>query len=251
MIFVPEKNRMNLEENRQREAFTLIELLVVIGIIAILAAITTGVIGLAKGTSQEKQITAKLDQLVTAIEQYKSKVGYYPPDHQLRTASGNPQYTQYGKIKVNPVLNSLYYELNGSLVEKNAGIFVALGDAVEQGLTQAQVEAWFGVDGIHNSAVESTSIKSIFDGIKSKDVVEVEGRVVRGNAMPGRVKLLSVPARWPRVIQDRNPLGNTEINVWRYNSSNPTNNPASYDLWAEIPIQNDNGEYELKVIGNW
>jgi hypothetical protein len=26
------------------------------------------------------------------------------------------------------------------------------------------------------------------------------------------------------------------VNPWRYNSSNPTNNPGSYDLWIQLSI---------------
>jgi hypothetical protein len=37
------------------------------------------------------------------------------------------------------------------------------------------------------------------------------------------------------------------VNPWRYVSTNPTNNPASFDLWAEVPINNK----EVRTIGNW
>ena len=36
------------------------------------------------------------------------------------------------------------------------------------------------------------------------------------------------------------------VNPWRYNSSNPSNNPNSYDLWAEIRVGD-----ETIIIGNW
>ena len=244
---------MNLRKNRNQDAFTLIEMLVVIGVIAILASITLGVISMAKNTSQEKRIQGQLNQLITAIEQYKSKVGFYPPDHQLRNALGNVMYTRYGKPQVNPVLNSLYYELRGSLVDISSQSFIALGDPVEYALGQNQVEGWFGVNGISNSGKSEDAIKSTFDGINESDVVEVDASDVKSSSRPiGSVRLLSVPVLWPRQIQDQNPLGNTTVNVWRYNSSNPTNNPASFDLWADIPVKNKStGEYELKVIGNW
>ncbi len=247
------KSRMNLRENRKRHAFTLIEMLVVIGVIAILASITLGVITMAKSTSQEKRIQGQLNQLITAIEQYKSKVGFYPPDHQLKNALGNVMYTRYGKPQVNPVLNSLYYELKGALVDISSESFIAIGDPVEYALGQNQVEAWFGVNGISNSGKSEDAIKSTFDGISESDVVLVSSSDIKSNTRPsGSVRLLSVPVSWPRQIQNKNPLGNTSINVWRYNSSNPTNNPASFDLWAEIPVKNKTtGDYELKIIGNW
>jgi hypothetical protein len=36
------------------------------------------------------------------------------------------------------------------------------------------------------------------------------------------------------------------VNPWRYVSTNPTNNPNSFDLWAEVPLGR-----EIKIIGNW
>jgi prepilin-type N-terminal cleavage/methylation domain-containing protein len=33
---------------------------------------------------------------------------------------------------------------------------------------------------------------------------------------------------------------------WRYNSSNPTNNPGSFDLWVELEIAG-----KKEIIGNW
>lgn len=253
MISVHKKSGMNLRENRNREGFTLIEMLVVVGVIAILASITLGVLSMAKGKSQEKRIEGQLNQLVTAIEQYKSKVGFYPPDHQLRTASGKVQYTSFGKPRVNPVLNSLYYELSGVLVDLDTQSFVAVGDPIEYAVTQAQVGPWFGVDGFSNSGKDLTSIRSTFDGFSQSAVVDVSADVVKSRPKPqGTVKMLSVPAPWPRPFQEMNPLGNTDINVWRYNSSNPTNNTASFDLWAEIPVKNKStGEYELVTVGNW
>lgn len=35
-------------------------------------------------------------------------------------------------------------------------------------------------------------------------------------------------------------------NTWRYNSFNPTNNPDSYDLWAEVVVGG-----KTNVYGNW
>jgi hypothetical protein len=42
------------------------------------------------------------------------------------------------------------------------------------------------------------------------------------------------------------PLGQSGINPWRYNSSNPTNNPGSYDLWVQLSISG-----KTNLICNW
>jgi len=60
-------------------AFTLIELLVVISIIGILAGLTVGLSGVASRKSKESRIRGDLNRLVTVIENYKARLGSYPP----------------------------------------------------------------------------------------------------------------------------------------------------------------------------
>ena len=78
-------------------AFTLIELLVVIAIIAILAALIFPVTGAVKRAQIKTKARAELAQVQLAIDNYKSKLGHYPPD--------NPG---------NPSVNPLYFELLGT-----------------------------------------------------------------------------------------------------------------------------------------
>jgi hypothetical protein len=40
--------------------------------------------------------------------------------------------------------------------------------------------------------------------------------------------------------------GQPGVNPWRYNSSNPTNNPGSYDLWMQLSISG-----KTNLICNW
>lgn len=226
------------------------EMLVVIGVIAILASMTVGVVSLAKTSSQEKRIEGQLNKLVTAIEQYKSKVGYYPPDHQLTGANGQPRFDSRGRPLVNPVMNPLYYELSGVVVDINAKTFTAVGDPIEHSLSPGQVTSWFGANGFQNSGRDLASVPSVFNGFKDSDYRLVDGSTINGSPA-GSAKLLTVPVDWARQFENSNPLGKTTLNVWKYNSSNPTNNPTTFDLWAEIPTINESGQFELKVIGNW
>jgi prepilin-type N-terminal cleavage/methylation domain-containing protein len=46
------------------------------------------------------------------------------------------------------------------------------------------------------------------------------------------------------VVPYKGPTGG--VNTWRYNSVNPTNNPESYDLWAEVVVAGKTNTY-----GNW
>ena len=81
-------------------AFTLIEMLVVIAIIAILAAMIFPASAVIKNKMTITKAKAELKAVVLAIDSYKIKKGYYPPDHALA-------------VGVDPIVNSLYFELSG------------------------------------------------------------------------------------------------------------------------------------------
>src|SRR5258708_2117804 len=82
---------------RASPAFTLIELLIVIAIISILAGMIIPIAGAVNRSKIRKKASGELEQVATAIELYKAKLGHYPPD--------NPR---------NPGLNQLYFELLGT-----------------------------------------------------------------------------------------------------------------------------------------
>ncbi|HEX3600840.1 MAG TPA: prepilin-type N-terminal cleavage/methylation domain-containing protein [Lacipirellulaceae bacterium] len=74
---------------RPRRGFTLVELLVVITIIGILAAlITVAAIGALK-KSRQAQIKAELNQIATAVDDYKNKTTAYPPNCQTDGPAAN------------------------------------------------------------------------------------------------------------------------------------------------------------------
>ncbi|MCL5099137.1 MAG: hypothetical protein M1608_16690 [Candidatus Omnitrophica bacterium] len=73
------------------------------------------------------------------------------------------------------------------------------------------------------------------------------GQIPSGTA--GMVDSFIVPVKGPSDIIEYNANGKRTgrlLNTWRYVSSSPTNNPGSFDLWAEIVIGR-----ETKIIGNW
>ena len=63
-----------------QSAFTLVELLVVITIIAILAGLITGAALNALNKSKQVAITLELQQIGTAVENFKNELGNYPPN---------------------------------------------------------------------------------------------------------------------------------------------------------------------------
>ncbi len=62
-----------------RAGFTLIELLVVIAVIGMLAAILFPVFGRAKEKARQTKCKANLMQLVTALKEFRTNEGHYPP----------------------------------------------------------------------------------------------------------------------------------------------------------------------------
>jgi prepilin-type N-terminal cleavage/methylation domain-containing protein len=202
-------------------AFTLIELLVVIAVISLLAAMIFPITGAVTRNRIRSRTRAELEQLVTAIEAYKAKLGHYPPD--------NP---------VNVSRNQLYFELMGTT--NNGTVYVTRDGSARIQDSPADFQAFLGpattVNGFVNSTKKSsgdesrTAINFLPGGLKSTQVAEVTGQPVDD------LKIIVCSILGP----------NNSLNPWRYNSSNPTNNPNSFDLWADVVI---NGK--TNRISNW
>ena len=47
-------------------------------------------------------------------------------------------------------------------------------------------------------------------------------------------------------MEFENVTGEPEINPWRYNSTNPTNNPGGFDLWVDIYVGG-----KTQRVSNW
>ena len=72
---------MNPVHPALKRAFTIIELLMVIAIMAVVAGLIVGLASVSGDSKKIKRTEAELAKLVTLIEQYKTKVGVYPPDN--------------------------------------------------------------------------------------------------------------------------------------------------------------------------
>jgi prepilin-type N-terminal cleavage/methylation domain-containing protein len=214
---------------RRTVAFTLIELLVVISIIGVLASLTVGLTGVATRRSKESRVRAEMTKLVNAIENYKTALGYYPPDHRVTDLMGR----EVGL----PSPNQLFYELSGTVYKDTAPLgprFYVAGR--DEFLTAAQVESQFNAKGIANAARDQKDLKfteefkgSQYKRIKDAPIVDV----------------LAVPVSGPKNRRTYDPTGpvtweltvnKTQVNPWLYISTSPTNNPDRYDLWTEVVI---------------
>jgi hypothetical protein len=163
---------------------------------------------------------AELANLVTLIEQYKTKVGVYPPE--------NPNANQ-------PERNVLLYELAGAVRKPGPIYSTPFGD-----ISQTDLQNNFGLGGIVNARDEgnvdpdANRMHPVLKNLKSDQYA----------AVAGNTRSLVVP------IDDQN---GQRPNPWRYRLGNPTNthNPESFDLWVEIKLGTTNGVAKTKIIGNW
>jgi prepilin-type N-terminal cleavage/methylation domain-containing protein len=205
------------------DAFTLIELLVVIAIIGILAALIFPAAGAIKKRAIITKTQTELDQVVVAIDLYKEKIGSYPPDNQI------------APDRINVATNQLFYELVGT---KLTGRAYETLDGSEQQLTIADLSSGFGsgVSGFVNCTKaggdEGIAARSFLKALKPGQTGWITNASVR-------LRLLTCSVTWPN-----GPF--QTINPWRYNSSRPTNNPGSFDLWVDVMIGG-----KTNRISNW
>ena len=211
-------------------AFTLIELLVVISIISVLAGLIIGGLGAARKNQYRSTAKAELTLIQAAIDSYQNKYGSYPPGNQ-NTASAT--YDPY-------MLNQLYYELSGANYGKNNDTYTNLNGATT--ITGTQCKTAFGVGGIVNvgkgSGEDGVAAQNFLTGLKSKQIQDN----VTNNIIPTTVLVTSVGGP----DDSYQPLGASGLNPFHYNSTNPTNNPSSYDLWVDLVIKG-----KTYRIGNW
>jgi prepilin-type N-terminal cleavage/methylation domain-containing protein len=217
---------------RHEVAFTLIELIVVVAIIGLIAAMILPIAGAVNAKKQISVAQAQLQGIETAIEDYKTKLGFYPP--------GNPN---------NFVTNQLYFELMGTTnngIGKVPDTWVTMdGSAQIKTTGTPTINDVFGVSGMANTSTRSRSddagaaAQSFINNLTPNQVGLLDP------SLPN-IKILVCSVAWP---QDKTPYpiaGNPSLNPWRYNSLHPTNNTASYDLWVDLIIKG-----KTNRISNW
>ena len=210
--------------------FSLIELLVVIGVIVLLAALTFPIIGAVRRAQTMSRTRAELAHIETAIEAYKTKLGYYPPDNPLTPAD----WTK----------NQLFFELSGTTVTLDSSgkpsvyqtldgsASIAVGNFATAFGTGTKVAGFMNCTqpGAGDDARRATKFLA---GLKAAQFLKVESlkTTVLGVSMSG----------WPVLT------GQTgEIVPYGYNSSNPQHNPKSFDLWVDIYVDG-----KTNRVNNW
>jgi prepilin-type N-terminal cleavage/methylation domain-containing protein len=208
---------VNLTTRARRTAFTLVELMIVIGIIAVLAAMIFPAGAIIKRKAALGKARTELKQLELAIGAYKTKYGFYPPDN-----------------RQNYALSPLFYELKGTSL--SGSTYTTLDGRAT--LASADVSVGFGpaLSGFMNCSRGSGD-----EGVPAQDFMKElkPGMYVTGTFAGKKIILLTSSVQWskdlPAVLAGFTPDDSTVYpNPWRYNSSNPTNNPGQFDLWVDI-----------------
>ena len=211
---------LNPSHRPPRAAFTLVELLVVIAIMGILAALIFPAVGGIKARAARMKAQAELKQIETAIDSYKAKYGHYPPDNPRDTA-----------------LNQLFYELQGTAIK--GGAFETLDG--RSSITAATALTAFGVNGFVNCTKagggdDFAAGQKFISGLKPGQY----GFLSTG------VGLLTTSVIRPKNLGSALPDAPLELNPVHYNSSSPTGNRKSYDLWVDLLISG-----KTNRISNW
>jgi prepilin-type N-terminal cleavage/methylation domain-containing protein len=217
--------------NKQfKKAFTLVEMLTVVAVIAILAALIVTTMSLATQKAVIKSAESNLKALEMAIESYKGEIGQYPADN-----PGNATST-------NMALTPLFYELTGTIVTNTGGIAYKSTVDPKHLMTSGNASSLFNRAGFDNAADEARDAreKNFYKMLKTENysMASVSGV---------DVYLMSLPAPWSTAAMGANPLGGVNtVNPWFYNSTSPTNNAGTYDLWGMVSLRG-----EARVISNW
>ena len=209
----------------RRRGFTLIEMLVVIAIITLLAGMVIPHAAIAAKKEKISRAQAEIKLLEVAIEQYKNKKGFYPPDN--TNSAGQ---------------NQLFYELLGATVNGATAANLVFSNSFNardtiDGNTVAVV---FSTGGIVNSSMDPTEVRNFIPNINPSLVKQV-----KVGASPNPFWVFVNPTEGP-VTGMLPAVGGGQVNPYRYNSSSPTNNSNGYDLWVDILIGGNTNR-----ISNW
>ena len=197
---------------------------------AILAAFTFPVLGALKKQQYLKTARAEMDQIATALDNYKAKYGVYPPS--------NPYLT--------PKVNTLYYELSGvTHTNANGGSYTTLDSACK--IPDANYLAAFTASGSSLGGIINCTKGGAEDGTIAKNFLPSlkQNRIGTSLLFSGNIPITNLVTSVRGPDANYRPLGVADVNPFRYVYPG-TNNPSSYDLWIQLVISG-----KTNLICNW
>ncbi|MGA2179488.1 MAG: type II secretion system protein [Verrucomicrobiota bacterium] len=222
---------------RHASAFTLIELLTVIGIIAVIAGFVLVVAGPVKKRQYIFNTQAEMAKLETAIERYHAAYGFYPPSPTTPPTVGNSS----------SLFNQLFYELEGTTGDGINNYTNLDGSDIIKATDVPK--AFPGIGGFMNctkpgAGEDSAVARNFLPDLKPNQIGRYCTNTFNGTLNTFGVTLIICSVGGPDATYQ--PLGQQNLNPWRYNSSSPINNPGSYDLWVQLVIGG-----KTNLICNW
>ena len=171
-----------------------------------------------------EETTRELRLLTRAIDEYRARLGCYPPDHQLNQTP----------VVVDSITNQLLYELVGTVYDRTNDTFWPVDHV--PAISGKLLKEFFNVSCLKNSAAQAEGVKQF---IRATDI---PGMLGVSEKPP--VGVLAFFPNWEGI--DAELLEEFPLAGWQYNCSVPVHNPKSYDLWIEIQVPGSK-----IVMGNW
>jgi prepilin-type N-terminal cleavage/methylation domain-containing protein len=211
----------------KRHAFTLIEMLVVIAIIAIVAALVVNMNVIAQAKKRQAQVEGDKQKLILMIDEYQSKLNFYPPDNGALATNPTP-FANYDAVAA---INPLIYELTGATNNPtNATILVFDGASIPTNT--------YGT--LFNRASVANSNPD-----EPHNFFTPQAKEYTNYSYTPNIWGLTVPV----ALTLNNP---TAFNFWHYDASSTNrHNLSSYDLWAEYISSSKGGSNVITTNGNW
>ncbi len=196
------------------KGFTLLELLVVIVIIMFLAGITIPIISSIQTSAKKGVTSAQISQLELAIKQFESDFGVFPPD----------SYT------------------TSDTVISIGGVSIPRDDDLN---TSSKCLIFFLGSKFTFSSTSFNDIYGPYIEFKRAQLDEVTGVNFTGTGTDITIEGINGTTK---VYQYKDPFGS----YYSYDSSSPSNNTASFDIYSFGPDKtDDSGASTSDDITNW
>jgi prepilin-type N-terminal cleavage/methylation domain-containing protein len=200
---------------KSKDGFTLIELLIVIVIMMFLAGITMPIISSIQTNAKKGVTSAQISQLGLALKQFESDFGFFPPD----SYTTSDTIVSVGGVDIprdddlNTGSKCLVFFLGSQFMFTKTSFTATYGPYIEFKKSQ--------IDEVASVTFTSTDTDITIEGVNGTT----------------------------KVYQYKDPFGTY---YYSYDSSSPSNNTASFDIYSYGPDKTDNsGASTSDDITNW